>query len=102
MAADNLNSLAEAISAAEIGTEQAAAALAAAGTRRNNTASRLDGLAEARVGIVNRRATGDCQPDDGARLELISADTEGLSGMVPGADAVLQAARARQQVDMAA
>jgi hypothetical protein len=89
-----IEAAARALAEAAATVEEARAPLAAAQAHRDKIAARLDALEAQCVAIVSRRAAGDEQDDDGARLALIAADTEGLKGLLVQAEAALAAPRA--------
>jgi hypothetical protein len=85
--------------------DQAHAACLTADAAVAKIVGRIGALASDRASIVARRAAGDARPDDGATLELISADSEGLLGMKPAAvnaAAAAGAAYQRAAADLAA
>jgi len=79
----------EKIAAAEAAATKAGAALREAEARRDQVAHRIGALAKERGMIIARRAGGDNQPDDAAKVSLLDADLEGLHRMQADAAATL-------------
>lgn len=88
---------AETVAEAEAEAEATASALAAASTRTAKLQSRMNSLASERQGIISRRQRGEHRPDDGSRLELIAADSDGLALLRDQAAAAEQVVKARHQ-----
>jgi len=82
------------VAEASAAVEESRAPLAAAEAHRDRIAGRLGVLDAQRAAIVSRRAGGDEEPDDAARLALIAADREGLASLLVAAEAALVEPRA--------
>jgi chromosome segregation ATPase len=91
---DNLEGLSLKISAAQAALEEAETALASARVPRDHIAARLEHMAQERAAIVARRAGGEHQTDDGARLELLAVDSQGLQTLLRNSETVLAEANA--------
>ena len=88
-----ISAAAHAVAEAEAAHAAAADALAQASTHTAHVRRRCDDLAAQRQAIVARRAAGDPQADDGAKLALIGADAEALVDLLREAEAAEAAAR---------
>jgi chromosome segregation ATPase len=69
------------------------AELAAATAEHDKITERVAALDAKRAEIIARRQRGETQRDDGAQLELITADRQGLSSILDEAEAAVNAAR---------
>lgn len=78
---------------------RAAEAVAAATRACDNIRQRIAALEAERASITARRAAGEHDAEDGARLALIAADIEGLRALL--ADAENQLAEVRQPAEQA-
>jgi hypothetical protein len=92
MTDETLKSLAASIVTAEAAVDLAATRVADAAGARNKILARISAYTAERTVISARRAGGDHQPGDGASLELIAVDREGLEDLMPAAEAELAAA----------
>jgi hypothetical protein len=88
---DNLDSLAEMISAAELAADQAAAAVNAATAKRDKLSGRHHAMQAERAAIVARRQGGDTRDNDGPALALLACDMEGVAGLLVTAEGELEA-----------
>jgi hypothetical protein len=78
---------------AQVHVQRANAGLATAVAEHEKIAERVAALTTQRAEIIARRGLGDTRPTDGADLELIAADQQGLAGILDEAEAVVTAAR---------
>jgi DNA repair exonuclease SbcCD ATPase subunit len=102
----NINASAHQLAVAIGEAERTSATLATAQERVGQIEQRIQEKAAQRAAIVARRAAGNPQPGDGAELELIQADVEGLRTLLSDAEAGVvivkgPAEEARRQVDFA-
>lgn len=92
-----INIAARAVVLADEQVARLAEPLAAARVALDRVRSRIESLHAARQQIVQRRAAGVEEADDGARLALIQADSEGLAELLAEADAAVTAAEGPAQ-----
>ncbi len=88
----DINSAAQAVVIADERAARAHEPLASARIALDRVRARIEALHAARQQIIARRAAGDEHPEDGARLALISADSEGLAELLAEAEAAVEAA----------
>lgn len=81
------------VAAAVAQLERTRAELAQAESGRRRVADRIEVLENERANIIARRRAGAGQGDDGAQLELIRADLEGLADLLRDADRQVAAAQ---------
>ena len=94
-----ITAAAHAVATAQARHDAAAAALAEAEGAIAKISERIAALEQDRQAIAARRARGEHQADDGARLELARMDLEGLAGIAAEAEA--EAADRRQRAEAA-
>ncbi len=89
-----ISGLADELADAMANAASALSTLGAAEAHLDKISTRMSDLARERGEIVSRRSAGREEPDDGQRLALIQADTEGLKAMLPDATERVSKARA--------
>jgi hypothetical protein len=93
MTTDTINAAAYEVSRAFANLQRVNADLATAEVEHGRIEARTAALDSKRREIVSRRQAGDARPNDGADLELIAADREGLSSILVEAEAAVGAAQ---------
>jgi chromosome segregation ATPase len=81
--------------------ETANAALAQAEAEARQVRARIATLEQERAAIIARRASGQHEHEDAARLALLAADSEGLAGIVTETEATVTAKRLAAEAEQA-
>lgn len=87
------------VASASARLDTAKAALAAADKSAAAVRSRVTGLEAERAAMIQRRAAGQHEEGDAARLALIGADLEGLKPLLAEAEAVVIDARRKVEAE---